>query len=74
MQSWAEWRARHDLEPLFQVRILRSRSYSVGAAVGFCFQLAVGGDSTGKELGVAFGVSVLGSIFLALMFGRVVNG
>jgi hypothetical protein len=35
---------------------------------------ATGGDSTGKELGVAFGVSVLGSIFLALMFGRVVDG
>jgi hypothetical protein len=35
---------------------------------------ATGGDSTGKELGVAFGVSVLGSVFLALMFGRVVDG
>jgi MFS family permease len=35
---------------------------------------ATGGDSTGKELGVAFGVSVLGSIFLALMFGRVGDG
>jgi hypothetical protein len=34
---------------------------------------ATGGDSTGRELGVAFGVSVLGSIFLALMFGRVVD-
>lgn len=34
---------------------------------------AAGGDSTGKELGVAFGVSVLGSIFLALMFGRVAD-
>jgi MFS family permease len=35
---------------------------------------ATGGDSTGKELGVAFGVSVLGSVFLSLMFGRVVDG
>ncbi len=187
--AWAEWRARRDLAPLFRVRILRNRSFSVAAALGFCFQLAVGGllfvlpvflqsalyldaldtglvllpytlgiflfalgasrlpasispvlviraglilmlvggwwvyqtaslqldmaslvpalfsfgagagmvlarltevtlvtvspselgeatggDSTGKELGVAFGVSVLGSIFLALMFGRVVDG
>ena len=187
--AWAEWRARRDLAPLFRVRIFRNRSFSVAAALGFCFQLAVGGllfvlpvflqsalyldaldtglvllpytlgiflfalgasrlpasispvlviraglilmlvggwwvyqtaslqldmaslvpalfsfgagagmvlarltevtlvtvspselgeatggDSTGKELGVAFGVSVLGSIFLALMFGRVVDG
>ena len=186
--AWAEWRARRDLAPLFQVRVFRNRSFSVAAALGFCFQLAVGGllfvlpvflqsalyldaldtglvllpytlgifvfalgssrlpatispvlvvrtglvimllggawvyqtaslqldmtslvpalfvfgagagmvlarlteitlsevkptelgeatggDSTGKELGVAFGVSVLGSIFLALMFGRVVD-
>ena len=35
---------------------------------------ATGGDSTGKELGVAFGVSMLGSVFLSLMFGRVVDG
>ena len=34
---------------------------------------ATGGDSTGKELGVAFGVWVLGSVFLSLMFGRVVD-
>jgi len=34
---------------------------------------ATGGDSTGKELGVAFGVSVLGSVFLSLMFGRVLD-
>jgi len=31
-----------------------------------------GGDSTGKELGVAFGVSVLGSIFLVMVYGHVV--
>ncbi len=34
---------------------------------------ASGGDSTAKELGVAFGVSVLGSIFLFMMFGSVVD-
>ncbi|KPJ91968.1 MAG: hypothetical protein AMJ55_10535 [Gammaproteobacteria bacterium SG8_15] len=34
---------------------------------------AAGGDSTGKELGVAFGVSVLGSVFLFMMFGNVVD-
>jgi MFS family permease len=34
---------------------------------------ATGGDSTGKELGVAFGVSVLGSIFLILVYGNVVD-
>jgi MFS family permease len=187
--AWALQRARRDLAPLFQVRIFRIRSFSVATALGFCFQLAVGGllfvlpvflqsalfldaldtglvllpytlgifvfalgasrlpasispvlvvriglilmlvggwwvyqtvslqlemaslvpalfcfgagagmvlarlteitlsevrpaqlgeatggDSTGKELGVAFGVSVLGSIFLGLMFGRVVDG
>lgn len=186
--AWAEWRQRRGLAPLFQVRIFRTRSFSVAALLGFCFQLAVGGllfvlpvflqsalyldaldtglvllpytlgifvfalgasrlpsvispvlvvrtgllimlagglwvystaslklemtslapalfifgagagmvlarlteialsevgarelgeatggDSTGKELGVAFGVSVLGSVFLALMFGRVVD-
>jgi MFS family permease len=32
-----------------------------------------GGDSTGKELGVAFGVSVLGSIFLLMVYGNVVD-
>ena len=32
-----------------------------------------GGDSTGKELGVAFGVSVLGSIFLLMVYGHVVD-
>lgn len=187
--GWAQWRLRRGLAPLFRVRIFRNRSFSVGAALGFCFQLAVGGllfvlpvflqsalyldaldtglvllpytlgifvfalgasrlpasisavhviraglvlmlvggwwvyqtaslklnmaslvpalfffgagagmvlarltevsllevkaselgeatggDSTGKELGVAFGVAVLGSIFLAMMFGRVVDG
>ena len=40
--AWAEWRARNDLEPLFHIRILRGRSFSVGAVVGFFFQLAVG--------------------------------
>ena len=34
---------------------------------------ASGGDSTGRELGVAFGVAVLGSIFLAIMFTSVVD-
>lgn len=34
---------------------------------------ATGGDSTGKELGMAFGVSVLGSIFLLLVYGNVVD-
>ncbi len=34
---------------------------------------AAGGASTGRELGVAFAVAVLGSIFLALMFGNVVE-
>lgn len=34
---------------------------------------ATGGDSTAKELGVAFGVSVLGSIFLLLVYGNVVD-
>jgi MFS family permease len=33
-----------------------------------------GGDSTGKELGVAFGVSVLGSVFLIMVYGHVVDG
>ena len=32
-----------------------------------------GGDSTGKELGVAFGVAVLGSIFLIMVYGNVVD-
>ena len=32
-----------------------------------------GGDSTGKEFGVAFGVSVLGSIFLIMVYGHVVD-
>ena len=41
--AWAEWRARRDLAPLFQVRVFRNRSFSVAAALGFCFQLAVGG-------------------------------
>jgi hypothetical protein len=41
--AWAEWRARQDLTPLFRVRIFRNRNFSVGAALGFCFQLAVGG-------------------------------
>jgi MFS family permease len=187
--AWAEGRAKRGLAPLFQVSVFRIRSFSVAAALGFCFQLAVGGllfvlpvflqsalyldaletglvllpytlgifilalmasrlpeaippvfvvraglaimllgglwvyqtaslqleigslapalfafgagagmvlarlteialsgvsptqlgeatgaDSTGKELGVAFGVSVLGSIFMALMFGRVADG
>jgi MFS family permease len=186
---WSNWRSRYGLAPLFRVNIFRNRGFSVGMALGFCFQLAVGGllfvlpvflqsalyldaldtglvllpytlgifvfalgasrlparisavhiirtglvlmlvggwwvyqtaslqldmaslvpalfffgagagmvlarlsevtllevrpgelgeatggDSTGKELGVAFGVAVLGSIFLALMFGRVVDG
>ena len=34
---------------------------------------ATGGHSTGKELGVAFGVSVVGSIFLVLVYGNVVD-
>ncbi|KPK56693.1 MAG: hypothetical protein AMS22_00015 [Thiotrichales bacterium SG8_50] len=34
---------------------------------------ASGGDATGRELGVAFGVSVLGSIFLAMTYGGVVH-
>lgn len=186
---WAQWRVKRAMAPLFRVRLLRNRSFSLGAATGFLFQLVVGGllfvlpvfmqsalfldaletglvllpytlgifvfaliasrlpssisviliirtgmilmllggywvystaslkidmnslipalfcfgagagmvlarltevtlsgidavdlgeaagsDSTGKELGVAFGVSVLGSVFLALMFGRVVDG
>jgi Na+/melibiose symporter-like transporter len=41
--AWAEWRARRELRPLFQVRIFSNRSFSVAAALGFCFQLAVGG-------------------------------
>ena len=34
---------------------------------------ASGGDSTGKELGVAFGVSILGSMFLLSVYGNVVD-
>ena len=34
---------------------------------------AAGGDSTGRELGVAFGVSFIGSVFLYLMFSNVVG-
>ena len=34
---------------------------------------ATGGDATGKELGVAFGVSVVGSIFLILVYGNIVD-
>jgi len=40
---WAEWRARHGRAPLFEIRTFRNRSYAVGAGLGFCFQLAVGG-------------------------------
>jgi MFS family permease len=41
--GWAQWRLKCNLAPLFQVQIFRNRSFSVGAALGFCFQLAVGG-------------------------------
>jgi MFS family permease len=34
---------------------------------------ATGGNATGKELGGAFGIAVLGSIFMALMYGNVVD-
>jgi len=34
---------------------------------------ATGGDATGKELGVAFGVSVVGSVFLIMVYGSVVD-
>jgi MFS family permease len=34
---------------------------------------ATGGNATGKELGGAFGVAVLGSIFMTLMYGNVVD-
>jgi MFS family permease len=34
---------------------------------------ATGGDSTGKELGVAFGVAIMGSIFLILVYGGIVD-
>jgi hypothetical protein len=33
---------------------------------------ATGGNATGKELGGAFGIAVLGSIFMTLMYGNVV--
>jgi hypothetical protein len=34
---------------------------------------ATGGNATGKELGGAFGIAVLGSIFMTLMYGNIVD-
>jgi fucose permease len=34
---------------------------------------STGGDSTGKELGVAFGIAILGSIFLTQVYGGIVD-
>jgi len=39
---WAQWRVRRSLAPLFRIHIFNNRSFSLGAATGFLFQLVVG--------------------------------
>lgn len=41
--AWAGLRMRHNPAPLFRGDLFRNRRFSVGAGLGFCFQLAVGG-------------------------------